>query len=117
MESGRHGRRTGSESARPGWRYAAAFAAIFIALGAGSLALRTSVTAASLPASEDLPILATVPHGNAPHGNMASADAAGVVYGFYVASMPDPATTRAPSSHPTPTTSAGSVVQPPSGSD
>jgi hypothetical protein len=46
---------------------------------------------------------------------MASADAAGVVYGFYVASMPTAEPTTRPHSHPTP--SASSVAQPPSGSD
>jgi len=90
-----------------GWRYATAFAAIFIALGASTFALRTTGVNASLPASEDLPILATVPHGN-----MASADAAGVVYGFYVASLPDDSSTR-PRSHPT--ASSGSVAEPQAG--
>ena len=72
--------------------------------------MRTTVTTTNLAAPEALPTLATVPHGN-----MASADAAGVVYGFYVASMPTAEPTTQPRSHPT--TSPSSVAQPPSGSD
>ena len=47
---------------------------------------------------------------------MASADAAGVVYGFYVASLPDDPSTR-PRSHPTASASSVAEQPPPTGSD
>jgi Glycosyl hydrolase family 26 len=96
--------------ARAGWRYTGAFAAIFIALCAGTFAMRTTDTVANVAAPEALPTLATVPHGN-----MASADAAGVVYGFYVASIPTGDASSQAHSHPT--TSPSSVTGPPPGSD